>query len=250
MRISGWLFLLQQTGISSVLLMMTCRLMHVRPRYRQLLAASLVCGAFSLAWCVTESILSFIAVSCCFLTVPRLCGIRLPGCNYLRGAILMLCLSLLCAGMMRALSAFILPPLLPFGAALLLVIPAIDQRLPAASCATVTIAVAGQHIRLTALVDSGNLLRDPLTALPVIVCSRRALTPLDPMRRHLRLLSVRTAAGSALMPVFRADSIRLLCGGKWQSVSALIGVAPEEYDGFQALVPSSLTSSVSTPLPS
>ena len=252
MRISGWLFLLQQTGISLVLLLMTCRFMHVRPRRIHVLAAACICGVFSLAWCITESALSLLAAFCCFLAAPRLCGIRLHGSNHLRGVILLLCLSFLCAGMMRALSAFLLPPLLPLSAAFLLVFPALDRRLPAASYASVSIGVSGQHVRLTALVDSGNLLRDPLTALPIIVCSRRALMPLDPAHRRLRLLSVRTAAGSALMPVFRPDSIRLLCGNKWQNISALIGIAPEEYDGFQALVPSSLASAnpATAPLPS
>jgi len=79
-------------------------------------------------------------------------------------------------------------------------------------CTTVKIVHAARHITLTALVDSGNLLRDPLTQLPVIV--------------------------------IRPQQIRLLLPGGWHDVRAVVGLSPEGYSGYQALVPASVTSSL------
>ncbi len=120
-------------------------------------------------------------------------------------------------------------------------LPALDNRAPSPGCSSVTISVGAKTIRLTALIDSGNLLRDHLTGLPVIVCSRKAAEGLAKGARNIRLISVRTAAGSGLMPVFRADRIRLFTQGKWHEADALVGLALSGYDGFQALVPQSLT---------
>jgi hypothetical protein len=113
-------------------------------------------------------------------------------------------------------------------------------------CATVCIRRGCQRLTLTALIDSGNLLRDVITGLPVIVISRRAagrlmlLPPDGSLLPGMRLMTVRTISGSAMMTVFRTDSVRLMHGGSWQEVRALIGLSPDGYDGFQALVPASV----------
>lgn len=115
-------------------------------------------------------------------------------------------------------------------------------------CVTVEIRHNGHRLTLTALIDSGNLLRDPVTGLPVIVISRRAaarLTLLPPPGRlmpGMRLISVRTIAGTTLMAVFRPSAVFLEERGAWRAVNAIVGLSPDGYEGFQALVPSSLTS--------
>ena len=97
-------------------------------------------------------------------------------------------------------------------------------------------------------------LRDPLTGLPVIVISRRAaarLTPLPPegsLLPGMRLMRVRTVAGTSLMPILRPDSLRIRVGGAWQEAEALIGLSPGGGEGFQALVPASLVSTAA-PIP-
>ena len=105
----------------------------------------------------------------------------------------------------------------------------------------------GQHVLLPAMLDSGNLLRDPVSYDPVLVVSRRALQALFPswdaldsldcLPRGFRLLSVRTAAGSALMPMFRPERCRLYLNGSAVDIRATVAVAPREYAGVQALVP-------------
>ncbi len=112
----------------------------------------------------------------------------------------------------------------------------------------VELAHQGRAVLLPAMLDTGNLLRDPVTGRPVLVVSARALRPLFPGARSLneltslppgfRLLSVKTAAGGALLPMFRPDRCRLYINGRAADADAMVAVAPESYGGVQALVPS------------
>lgn len=135
---------------------------------------------------------------------------------------------------------------LPLACALLCAATPLTRRMSHARCVTVEIRHNGHRLSLTALIDSGNLLRDPVTNLPVIVISRRAASRLTmlPKQGHLapgmRLLSVRTIAGTTLMAVFRPSAVFLEEHGAWRAVNAIIGLSPDGYEGFQALVPSSL----------
>ena len=111
----------------------------------------------------------------------------------------------------------------------------------------VELRVGEKRVLLPAMLDSGNLLRDPLRGTPVIVASARSLKPLFPDARSLsdpmklppgfRLLNVRTAAGGALMPLFRPDVCVVYENGKPRRHDASVAVAPGEYRGVQALVP-------------
>lgn len=111
----------------------------------------------------------------------------------------------------------------------------------------VELRAGGQSVILPAMLDSGNLLRDPLTSLPVMVISLRAARALFPehpglgcleeLPRGFRLLSVRTAAGRGLWPVFRPQSCRLYLDGKVQEAKVMVAVAGPGYEGIQALVP-------------
>jgi len=111
---------------------------------------------------------------------------------------------------------------------------------PPSPCQRVLIQRGGRRLVLSAMVDTGNLLTDPLTQLPVIVCSKRALAPLGLEEADLRSLTVRTCAGRGRMPMFRPQAVSLRVGGRWQSCRAMIAAAPKGYDGMQALVPAQL----------
>ena len=106
----------------------------------------------------------------------------------------------------------------------------------------------GEHsVLLPAMVDTGNLLRDPITGLPVLVVPFRAVRVLLPeiarwvqhqeLPPRMRLISVRTAAGSSLLPVFRPDSCRLYLNGRSCDADVVVAVTGQEYGGIQALVP-------------
>lgn len=97
------------------------------------------------------------------------------------------------------------------------------------------------------MLDSGNLLRDPVTGLPVLVVPCKAARLLFPdiadpcdlysLPLGFRLLNVRTAAGSSLLPLFRPDECRLYLNGRACQAQLLVAVAGREYGGVQALVP-------------
>lgn len=113
----------------------------------------------------------------------------------------------------------------------------------------VELRVEDRAIILPAMLDSGNLLRDPITGLPVLVIPARAARTLfpdlgDPSRLTelplgFRLLNVRTAAGSSLLPMFRPDECRIYLNGSACKADLLVAVAGREYGGVQALVPMS-----------
>lgn len=111
----------------------------------------------------------------------------------------------------------------------------------------VELRVEERSIILPAMLDSGNLLRDPITGLPVLVIPARAARTLfpdlgDPGRLTelplgFRLLNVRTAAGSSLLPMFRPDLCRIYLNGSACKADLLVAVTGHEYGGVQALVP-------------
>jgi stage II sporulation protein GA (sporulation sigma-E factor processing peptidase) len=84
----------------------------------------------------------------------------------------------------------------------------------------IEILLNGKKITLEALADSGNLLTDYFTGLPVIICPQSAVMPPE----KFRLLPYNTIDSSGLIPVFRADEIVI----NDKSVNALIGITDKE----------------------
>lgn len=105
----------------------------------------------------------------------------------------------------------------------------------------------GKSLLLPAMLDSGNLLKDVITGLPVIVAPLRAACRLEPdlvdwyriqeLPEGFRLLKVRTAAGSCMMPLFRPSACRLYINGRKTETRAVVAVAGPDYTGVQALIP-------------
>ncbi|MEG2718367.1 MAG: sigma-E processing peptidase SpoIIGA [Clostridia bacterium] len=182
-----------------------------------------------------------------------LCFGRHGGTACVRCFVTTLCATFLSGGTVQALTNVgmgAMPALLcSFSLSLLLYLLA--TLLPTSFCEVrqVEITMEAQHVLLPAMLDSGNLLRDPVTGLPVLVVPERALRPLFPDVKSLvdlrglplgfRLLNVHTAAGSALLPMFRPDACRLYLNGHAKATEILVAVAGREYGGVQALVPMS-----------
>lgn len=130
--------------------------------------------------------------------------------------------------------------------------------------ADIEISIGGKTIRLSAIFDSGNLVRDPMSGKPVVVAdidsisealpdaliravrkndaSYLASLPPDSARR-LRLVPSKTATGNGMLYAMTPDRLTVtLPGGKPQAVDALF--APVKLagsaSGFQALLPSEL----------
>jgi hypothetical protein len=181
---------------------------------------------------------------------------------FARALVTTVCAALLPGGTALALLGMGCSPALSMSMALLLALLlwTLSSLLPTAMqrVQQVELAANGQSVLLPAMLDSGNLLRDPLTSLPVMVISLRAaralfpdhpgLGSLEDLPRGFRLLSVRTAAGRGLWPVFRPERCRIYLDGKAHEAKVMVAVAGPAYEGVQALVPlAALPSSASDP---
>ena len=120
------------------------------------------------------------------------------------------------------------------------------------------VAFDGKEKELTALVDSGNLLEEPLSGTPVIFLKRKAaeilpasllsamqmgaasLSPSDAGR--LRVIPGRTVSGDGILLAAVPEMLFLSEGSVWEAKRALIAVdfTDGDYGGFEALVPAIL----------
>lgn len=121
-----------------------------------------------------------------------------------------------------------------------------------------------RSLKLRAICDSGNLLRDPISALPCIIveleaareligeqtydairCNNVSALPPDQARR-IRIVPTKSVSGSQLLFALRADSVWLDFGKGRRDVLALIAFAtvPIAADGCRAIVPSELCASL------
>lgn len=244
MQVSGILYLLEQTlGALAILLSTGYVAGRRRPLWPRLLLTSVLCGLLAMAAGIypllrlTALGLMLMAPWAAWPGTPQ--PLRLPLITLGTGLLLAGCIrfvhTLLPLGWLCVLlCCVLLPPLLRR-----------SSSRPLPRCATVEIRKAEHRLTLPALIDSGNLLRDPISGLPVIVIPRRAalrLTALDqPDACPVRCISVRTVTGASLMAVFRPDAVRLEVDGAWILTRAIIGLAPEGYEGAQALIPACLT---------
>ena len=105
------------------------------------------------------------------------------------------------------------------------------------------IQLNGRQIALPALRDSGNLLQDPVTGLPVIVTPARTLTGMEwaaegGLPPGWRLISIKTAAGTSLVPCAHPRQITVQRGRRSWTVDAI--VAQGNFDEKFALLPGAL----------
>lgn len=113
----------------------------------------------------------------------------------------------------------------------------------------------GRERELTALVDSGNLLEDPVSGTPVIFLKEQAAVGLPhdlllAMKNgiaslsacdvgSLRVIPTGTVNGSGIMLAAVPERVSLRADGAWESRRALVAVdfTGGDYGGFDALVP-------------
>ncbi len=254
MRIAGEMFLVVNTALTAFSLYLSARMLRkkVRPR---LLLASLLSSVYAL-WALVSGDPILLSVPACVLCAffSTLLAFskenaydRFRLCAYALGSGLLL----------SGLSGFFYShgmnaALAVCSAAMLVMLGSILLRAPSPSryhCTHVEIGFGGHLMRVSAILDSGNLLTDPITNLPVIVVSRHALFPLMPFTAFdsydqlpfgFRYISVRTTAGRSLMPLFSPDSLRVEIEGQWQEVRGVVAIAPSDYRGIHALVPVAL----------
>ncbi|MCL1903437.1 MAG: sigma-E processing peptidase SpoIIGA [Oscillospiraceae bacterium] len=109
---------------------------------------------------------------------------------------------------------------------------AIDARSAGDRTFTITFTRSGKTVTLSALADTGNMLTDYFSGLPVIICppllsdlvmsdNNNAIPP--------RLLPYNTISSSGLIPVYKADEIIIKSDNMPdKSVKALIGISEND----------------------
>lgn len=140
------------------------------------------------------------------------------------------------------------------------------RRTSARVTCSVTVSLRGNSVTLAGMVDTGNLLRDPIGGRAVICADRDglgrilspelalalrgnadSLTSLPPdEERRVRIIPAGTATGAGLLYGFLPDTVTVTVDGKppreADAVIALIEMAPQAVrEGLSALVPSELT---------
>ncbi|MBQ9781155.1 MAG: sigma-E processing peptidase SpoIIGA [Clostridia bacterium] len=128
---------------------------------------------------------------------------------------------------------------------------------------TVTVTLAEQTLSFAGMVDSGNLLTDPLSGAPVIVVKREVMEPMMspelkailsesplpvasiaelPEGERLRLIPANTATGKGMLIAIRPDAVALGVEGRKTTfpVKAVLCPIPLEGAAAEAMVPSEL----------
>jgi sigma-E processing peptidase SpoIIGA len=129
--------------------------------------------------------------------------------------------------------------------------------------AEVRVYYRGRSARLRAMVDNGNLLREPMSGKPCIVVNTRALTSVLPPEllrvapqgavavmasvsdeyvKDLRLIPTYTAVGEGMLLGIRMERIILECGKSQREVDAVVALSALESSagGNEALLPAQL----------
>lgn len=120
------------------------------------------------------------------------------------------------------------------------------SRLQSGERAEIRLLFEGGGVSLQGVWDSGNMLRDPVTALPVVVVSYEAIADYLPpgmdinrfetLPRGFRLLSAHTASGSALLTCFHPRALFIRRERVWRAFSAVVAISGALH-GDQALLP-------------
>ncbi len=131
------------------------------------------------------------------------------------------------------------------------------------SVAELEVTVSGKSKRLRGFADSGNLLREPISAKPCVVCDVSALRDILPsrvyraastgryadmvgldesLRMGIRLVPIKTAGEDGMLIAIKADSLTVISKKKERSVDAYValGKIKDGTGGFEALIPNEL----------
>lgn len=284
------LLFLINTGMDGLCLLLTGRLLHRKTRPWRLILAALLGGVYAVAALFPQvgtglSLLidGMICLSMCAVAFGGKAGGGIKGVLTSTGAYFLLSMAL--GGVMTALYHLlnragvgdILPSLTEgsdgptswlflllaiIGGGLSLWGGRLARRSKRVTLCTVTVELDGRRADLRGMVDTGNLLRDPVGGRVVICGEKDVLAPLlspglrqvmdgiPPHRipltlsesKRVRIIPSSTATGNSLLYGFLPDRILLTSEGEGQGreVDAVVAVTHILTRGVEALVPSEL----------
>ena len=102
----------------------------------------------------------------------------------------------------------------------------------------VSFCFSGKHINLYGLIDSGNMLFDPLTRKPIVLVSVSSLekyfskTEIDDMlKSNFRKIRCDTISGSGYeIPIFKVEDFLIKCDAEKREFLCLIGVVSHRFE--------------------
>ncbi len=127
-----------------------------------------------------------------------------------------------------------------------------ESKLPSI-CHKMSVRVGRRSVTLEAVIDSGNMLCDPISGLPVAVAPQSAVSPLftgdaarffcgdgvcsdGQWRRRVRMIPCKTVGGGGLLPGFLPDAVKI--GNR--DVKLLIAVSDKLDRDGETLLPSAV----------
>ena len=284
------LLFLINAGMDGLCLLLTGRLLHRKTRLRRMIPAVLLGGIYAVAALfpqvgmgVSLILDGIVCLAMCAMVFGGKEGGGIKGLLLSAGVYFLLSMAL--GGIMTALYHLLnragAADLLPFltegsdgptswlflllallGGCISLWGGRLTQRSKRVVLCTVTVVLEGKQVDLRGMVDSGNLLRDPMGGRVVICVKQDTITPIlspalgrvmagiPPHRailtpsesKRIRLIPTATATGNTLLYGFLPDRILLQTEGDryGREVDAVVGVTHIHTEGVEALVPSDL----------
>lgn len=109
----------------------------------------------------------------------------------------------------------------------------------------------GKERKCSLLCDSGNLLTDPYSSLPVIILksekSPKETGFSDFVKNKTRYIPIKTAEGNSVIKAVKPEYVRLSDGGKIKEINAILGFSENEnadFGGTDGLIPYSLIKNI------
>ncbi len=261
--------LLIDFSMDVVAVWLTACILHAKITGGRVSAAALIGAAASTILTVLSPgrvtvTLSGIAVS--YLMCKIVFGVR--GVKVLKHTCALWTTGLLLGGVMSYLTAgnIIHPPrvqtdnvgirLLPISVLLCAILIFVVGKLSSKKMVTVELRLLEKEIKLTGLVDSGNLLCDPISGHPVVLITKSAAEMLmneadaenviggntegldNNLRLRFRAVFAKGVTGEKMIPCIRPDAVKV----DSRACKAVIGISDSEEftDGILCIVPSSL----------
>lgn len=260
--------------ITYALLMLTALFLGIAPERMRIFLASIIGGLSSFIIFIPHisdifsGLIRLVLCQCFCLVAFSFKGIR----QLVRQCAVFLGVNFLFAGLMFALWYFVSPSAVYYNTGVvyfdidtlsLVIITAVcyfaikifgiftRMRTPKNILYDVDVYISGDKFSLKGFLDTGNNLKDPFTSADVIIVSRDAVEKYFPKDKSIseiaensplkiRYLPCNTVSGSRLLPVFKADKVRIKgISADFSVKGVMIAVCDEKIKNgeFQALLP-------------